>query len=70
MPDQYFPDEVKRLVGSPLKGRVKVVLLVDEFDDADLQGKLMGPEEIMKALLVIINAMLWKEIKKSPIITM
>lgn len=70
MPEQYFPDEVKKFVGSPLKGRIKLVLLLDEFDDADLQARLMGPEEIMKALLIIINAMLWKEIKKSPIITM
>jgi len=70
MSEQYFPDEVKTYMGSMLRGRVKMMLLLDEFGDVDLQGKLMGPEEIMKALLIIMNSMLWKEMKKSPIVTM
>jgi hypothetical protein len=70
MSEQYFPDEVKTYMGSRLRGRVKMMLLLDEFGDVDLQGKLMGPEEIMKALLIIMNSMLWKEMKKSPIVTM
>lgn len=67
--EQYFPDEVKTYTGSAVKGRVRMVILLDEFGDADLQAKAMGPEEIMKSLLIIINKMLWREIKKSPIVT-
>ena len=66
--EQYFPDEVKTYTGSALRGRVKLVILLDEFGDVDLQGKAMGPDEIMKTLLIIMNSMLWKEIKKSPIV--
>lgn len=66
--EQYFPDEVKTYTGSALRGRVKLAILLDEFGDADLQGKAMGPDEIMKTLLIIMNSMLWKEIKKSPIV--
>jgi hypothetical protein len=66
--EQYFPDEVKTYMGSTLRGRVRLVIMLDEFGDADLQGKAMGPDEIMKTLLIIMNSMLWKEIRKSPIV--